>query len=242
MAAPLLLVHGGAHGAWCWEPTLAVLSAEALAVDLPPRSIRGGPGRHQAPPGLEDIGVGDWADAVLAEADRVGWDRFVLVGHSLGGLTVAEVCRRAPRRVAHAVYVSAVVPEEGSCVADLLGLPGQPEDGQLGMSEELAAAMFCSDMDEAQTRFVLDHLGLEAWRPLIEPVDRSGLDPSLPTTYVRLARDQALAPPVQEACVAALRAASPGLEVVEIDSGHDVMVSRPAELASVLERVARSAS
>ena len=35
-----VLIHGGAHGAWCWEPLLPHLSGEVLAVDLPGRGRR----------------------------------------------------------------------------------------------------------------------------------------------------------------------------------------------------------
>ena len=38
----VVLVHGGAHGAWCWEPTIPHLTGRVLALDLPPKAIRGG--------------------------------------------------------------------------------------------------------------------------------------------------------------------------------------------------------
>ena len=39
--ASFVLVHGGAHGAWCWQPLLTHLDGRSLAVDLPPKSVRG---------------------------------------------------------------------------------------------------------------------------------------------------------------------------------------------------------
>ena len=52
-------------------------------------------------------------------------------------------------------------------------------------------------------------------------------------------RDQSLPPDTQTTMIANL-AASPGgdLAVVELDSGHNVMVSHPRELAEVLNRIA----
>ena len=35
MALPVVLVHGGGHGAWCWGPTIEHMDSEVLAVDLP---------------------------------------------------------------------------------------------------------------------------------------------------------------------------------------------------------------
>jgi hypothetical protein len=66
-------------------------------------------------------------------------------------------------------------------------------------------------------------------------VTRVGIPKDLPIDYVRLLRDQALVPDDQDAQVEHLRA-SPGGEVrvVELDTGHDVMISAPHLLAPVL--------
>ena len=57
---------------------------------------------------------------MLADVDAAGYDRFVLVGHSMAGLTIPEVARRAPERVAHLVFLSCSVPPEGGSIVDIL--------------------------------------------------------------------------------------------------------------------------
>jgi pimeloyl-ACP methyl ester carboxylesterase len=64
----------------------------------------------------------------------------------------------------------------------------------------------------------------------------------MPTTFVRLARDNALPPPTQDGCIARLRHDMDVVDVIEIDSGHDVMISAPAALAAVLEPIAAAAT
>src|SRR5262249_19697576 len=118
--AAMILVHGGAHGAWCWQPTIDVLATPALAVDLPPRAIRGVPPTVPPPAETARLGIADFAGAVLAAADAARLERFVLVGHSMGGLTIAEVARRAPERVRHLVFVSCIVPRDGATMIDTL--------------------------------------------------------------------------------------------------------------------------
>lgn len=236
MPAPLVLVHGGAHGAWCWEPLLPLLDGDALAVDLPPKAIRGGPRRYDTPAGLDDVRVRDFADSLRRDVDAAGLERFVLVGHSLGGLTISEVARREPDRVEHLVYVSCMVPREGESTIQALpvGLLETPPD---------LVEMFCSDMDEEQTRFVVDHIGTEAGGVLDEPVSRAGIPPELPKTFVKLLQDRSLPPDHQETLIQNLRK-SPGgdVNVVTIDAGHDVMISRPKELADVLNPIAAAIS
>jgi len=189
------------------------------------------------PPGIDQITLADWAAAVLAAANEEGFERFVLVGHSLAGLTLGEVARIAPQRVAHLVFVSAHVPPQGENA--LSALPAEVmERAGGGLTDEIVSEMFCSDMDAAQRRFVLERVGTEALNVMLEPVDRTGIPADLGMTYVRLLRDQALPLTAQDASIAALRAV-PGaaVDVVEIDSGHNVMISRPEALAPVIEAV-----
>jgi pimeloyl-ACP methyl ester carboxylesterase len=223
MSVPIVLVHGGGHGAWCWEPTVAELTTAVLAVDLPPVSIRGGAGRLVEVPECSTLTLDDWAATVLEDASAAGWDWFVLAGHSLAGATIGEVARRAPDRVAHLVYVSAVVPAEGGSIVDSLP-PELLERAADGLTEEAVRELFCTDMAEDQTRFVLANVGTEVVGVLSEAVSRRGTPRTMPVTFVRLARDNADV-----------------VDVVDVDAGHDVMISAPAVLAGVLDEVASSA-
>ena len=63
-----------------------------------------------------------------------------------------------------------------------------------------------------------------------QPVDRSAM-PDLPTTWVLTVRDHSLRAPLQREFNANLGNVD---EVVEIDTCHNVMLSEPDELASVL--------
>jgi pimeloyl-ACP methyl ester carboxylesterase len=240
---------------------LPFLEGPALAVDLPPKRLRVAP----VPPvdaalaaELAALKISDLAESIVADADRAGLDRFVLVGHSMAGLSIPEVARRVPHRVAHLVFVSASIPPEGGCVIDTLppevreitrdaiaraddvtGERGETA-GETGvLDDDTARTMFCNDMDEDRTRFVLDRLCPESINLITETVSRLGVPAALPKTYVRLARDQSLPPDTQAQMIANLEQ-SPGgtVDTVELDSGHDVMVSHPRELAVVVRRVA----
>ncbi len=252
MPAPIVLVHGGAHGAWCWEPLTPLLDGDSLAVDLPPKSIRGGPGRLEPSPELRSLTVGDFVDSVLRDVDAARFERFVLVGHSMGGLTISEVARREPDRVEQLVYVSCMVPPEGMSAIealpeDLRDMTRRAVDESTrggdnpigGLDEQTIRSMFCNDMDEEQTRFVLEHTGTEVAVVLAEPTSRAGIPSDLPKTFVKLLKDQSLVPEHQDVLVQHLRdSPGGGVDVVTIDAGHDVMISRPKELADVLNRVA----
>lgn len=224
-----VLLHGGAHGAWCWERLLPHLDRPAHALDLP--------GRGAKPADLESLTAADLAASVVADLDAAGIERAILVGHSLAGITLPRVLDLAGERVAHAVFVACVVPREGQNVFDAIAIADElrPTGPNL-LDEERARAMFCSDMDEEQARFVLSRLCPEAVGPMLEPARLAGLRRPVPRSYVKLLRDATLSGEQQDEFA---RNAGPDCAVVELDAGHDAMVSRPRELAAVLGEIAR---
>jgi pimeloyl-ACP methyl ester carboxylesterase len=225
-----VLIHGGAHGAWCWEPLLEHLEGSAVAVDLPGRGRKRGD--------LETLSIRDFAASVVEDFEAAGLSRVVLVGHSMAGLTIPPVLELIPERIASVVFVSCILPREGQTLFDAMSLPEaeRPRSPGDALAEERAREMFCSDMDEAQTRFVLERLCPEAVGVMGEPVRLAGLRGPVPRSYVKLLRDKALSPEIQDASI---RNAGPGCAVHELDAGHDAMISRPRELAAILNRVAR---
>ena len=100
---PILLVHGAWHGAWCWDPVLALLAARqirASAIDLP---------GHGTDPGtLTDL-HGD-AESVWSALDRFD-DPVILVGHSYGGVVITEA--GVHPQASHLVYVASFNLDEG---------------------------------------------------------------------------------------------------------------------------------
>jgi pimeloyl-ACP methyl ester carboxylesterase len=84
-AVPLLFVHGGWHGAWCWDDHFLDYFANAgyRAVSL---SLRGH-GTSPTPKPLHKVSIADYLDDVHSVADDLG-GAPVLIGHSLGGFVV----------------------------------------------------------------------------------------------------------------------------------------------------------
>lgn len=91
---PLLLVHGfcGGKDDFAWH--LDDLAAEGWHVVAP--DLRGHGGSVGAPAGYS---FDDLACDVIAIADALGWDRFALLGHSMGGLVAQHVALRAGDRL-----------------------------------------------------------------------------------------------------------------------------------------------
>jgi pimeloyl-ACP methyl ester carboxylesterase len=236
----VVLVHGGLHGAWCWDRLRPLLVWPSLAVELPGRGIR--------PARLPDLRLADLVDTIVSDAGDSGFDQIVLVAHSMGGLSAPAAAARLGERVQHLVLVSCVVPEEGAS-----GIQGpakifeawlrrkltrefEKPDGRLELPDWLARRMFCSDLSKDDAAEHMARLCPEAPRILLEPVSRARLMPSLPRTYVQLTKDKAIPPRSQEAM-----ARNIGATIVPLSAGHSAMVSQPAALAAVINGICTSA-
>lgn len=83
----ILFIHGFQASARIWEKVQNALPAERYtSVALNNR----GAGKSDAPPHESDYGVPIFAADAFELARALGWERFTLVGHSLGGATAAQ--------------------------------------------------------------------------------------------------------------------------------------------------------
>jgi pimeloyl-ACP methyl ester carboxylesterase len=103
---PLLFVHGGWHGAWCWDDHFLDFFADAgyRAVAL---SLRGHGSSPTTKP-LRKVSIADYIDDVGATAEKLG-GQPVLIGHSLGGFVVQRYLEN--HHAPAAVLVGAVPPQ-----------------------------------------------------------------------------------------------------------------------------------
>ena len=89
----LILVHGWSCDARYWREQVAHFAARqrVVTVDLA--------GHGHSGAGRKDYTTRSFGEDVRAVADAVGGDRLILVGHSMGGLVIAEAARLLPGRV-----------------------------------------------------------------------------------------------------------------------------------------------
>jgi pimeloyl-ACP methyl ester carboxylesterase len=227
------LVHGGYHGAWCWEqltPPLQQAGHGVVTMELP----------------LEDSSAtfDTYSDIVCAALDDCD-DDVVLVGHSYAGNTIPLVAARRPLR--HLVYLCAMIPDVGRSLAEQLAdkpemLNGAYERGLSALEDQMcqrwtdrgiARDLFYYDCDEQTAQAALDRLRPQSVNPAMFPFSLIE-HPKLPTTYVVCSDDRMLRP---EWSVKAVRERLDA-ELIELSGGHSPMLSQPQVLADLLLRLA----
>lgn len=232
----LVLVHGGAHAADCWDLTVAELRRQApeirvLAIDLP--------GRGHTRGDLATLTIGDCVDSAVADIENAALGDVVVVGHSLAGVTVpAVVARLGSPRVREMILAAAFIPPQGSAVLDTLGGPlgplarwGAKIRRPVKFPAAAARLAFCNGMTPQQRTFALSRVYSDATRLVTEPVDRRELPDAVSRTWILTTRDRALS--VRQQC-RSIRSLGGVDTMIPIATCHDMMISEPKRLAATL--------
>jgi len=97
---PILFLHGGGLTAHTWDMCCLALREDFHCVALDQR----GHGDSDWPPEL-DYSIGSQREDIKGFVDGLGWDRFALVGMSMGGLNALGFAETYPERLSALVMV-----------------------------------------------------------------------------------------------------------------------------------------
>lgn len=221
----IVLVHGGFVDGSGWQAVHDILTKDGyqvIVVQNPTVSLE------------DDVAV--TRRAIAAAAHPV-----VLVGHSYGGVVITQAGNDP--KVKTLAYIAAFAPDAGESVQSLIANPPPgasvppilpPQDGFLKLDSAKFAASFAADVDPATAQFMADSqvpwgvsalagkVSVPAWK-------------SKPSYYLVSSDDHMIPPPAQRAM--AKRA---GATTLETHGSHAVYVSKPAEVARLIEEAARA--
>ncbi|HMI98383.1 MAG TPA: alpha/beta hydrolase [Gaiellaceae bacterium] len=222
----IILVHGAWADGSCWGSVIERLQAEGFQVRAP-----------QFP-------LSSLADDVarLRQVLEFQDGPTVVVGHSYGGQIMTALGSDAPN-VVGLVYIAAFALDEGESLGALLSQgPVTPalthlftdERGFGWLSEDDFVNHFAADVDPVRARVMYavqqafassaftDVMGVPAWK-------------ALPSWYLVAQNDEAIPPDAERQFAARM-----GATTVEIPSSHVPMVSRPEEVADLIEKAAEA--
>jgi pimeloyl-ACP methyl ester carboxylesterase len=202
--ARFVLVHGAWHGGWCFRWLVEELEDrghDVVAPDLPCEEL-----------GLTPL---DYARLIGPQPDAI------VVGHSLGGQTIAQVEARTR------AYLGAVLPVENAydeCFAE--GFGGFVRD-ELGRSywpdADTAAVRMYPDCSRTQSDWAFTQLRRQA---------------PLPSLTARLGRGDVVIATLEDAAIdpdwQVRTGRAQGARVIELDAGHSPFLTQPDELADLL--------
>jgi pimeloyl-ACP methyl ester carboxylesterase len=252
-AMPVLALHGWLDNAASFDALAPLLrDAHVVALDLP------GHGRSQHRPAGAWYHYVDYLGDVLAAADALQWDRFVVLGHSLGGAVASVLAAAAPERALQLWAIEAMGPMSTAPEKSLEVLRrAMVERGQVAGK----SLRVFTDLERAvAARMQANGLSAPAARALVERGARAveggyawSTDPRLTmTSAMRLTEEQILAYLAGIECPALLVMADPsppwmdreqmtrrftqvrGLEQVVLPGSHHLHLEDPQPVADAI--------
>ena len=222
----IVLVHGAFADGSSWAPVVARLQAlgyHVAAVQNPLTSLAG------------DVAA---TNRVL----RRQTGDVLLVGHSWAGAVITEAGNSA--NVKGLVYLSALVPDSGESVADLLNRLNAPmagltpdADGLIWLDDAKAYRhVMAADVSEAKAAELAALQQPIAAATFAGKVGHAAWHDK-PSWYLQTEDDNALLPQVQQAIAHQI-----GAKVTSIPSSHMSLVSHPDAVADLIDLAARQAA
>ena len=232
----VVLVPGAWLGASAWAAVAALLKTAGHDVHALTLSGLG----ERAGDAAAEVRLADHVADVLDFISARELRDVALVGHSYAGIVTGQVASCAPERVTHTVFLDANLPRPGLSLVDGWSEPGRRLADELitengGLWPALEAGDFeGQDLTGDQLRLLLAHSSDHPGRTLLDPAVLPRPLAELRATYINCLKPD----PEPHRDVAGFTT-SPSWNVVDLDTGHWPMYSRPAELAALLDEIVR---
>lgn len=232
--ARIILIHGAWGNASSWirvTPLLAAKGHTVEAIDLP--------GHGRSPVSPDTVGQADYVDHL--EQRLLDGPPALLVGHSMGGIVIAQAASRQPDHVTRCVYVAALLPRDGDSLLSLIrqqDAPGiqpavlhGPLKGTTTLDPEIAGPILFQDAPEAEQRASLAQMSPQSNQAQRDPaVIADGFD-RVPRAYVFCSEDRTVTYDLQKKMVAA----TPCDPCYTFDCGHMPQLTRAKDLAAIID-------
>ncbi|MET7683181.1 alpha/beta hydrolase [Streptomyces sp. NPDC005423] len=233
-----VLVHGAWHDGQSWNRVTPLLTAHGHRV-LTPSLTGHGDKAHLLGP---EVGLTTHVDDIVGLILDQDVHDIVLVGHSYAGMVVSGVANRVPERVAHLVYLDAMVPTHGENAIDVMPFTQALIDGAAESAQpwripplpELPAPFGLFGVtDPDDIAWLRTTLGDESVRCFQQPVEMDNPAQALiPRSHILCVGNEPAG--VTRRPIPETQPNGEPSRVHELTSGHDSMIIKPAELSALL--------
>jgi pimeloyl-ACP methyl ester carboxylesterase len=216
-----LLVHGAWHSGRAWDRVIPLLESAGHRA-LAPTLTGYGDKAHLLSP---EVGLGTHIDDIVGVLEDE--HDVVLVGHSYAGMVISGAADRMPERIARLVFLDAMVPEDGETAADVIPVTKQLIDSAVDGWRVPPMGLFgVTDPDDVA--WLRSMLSDQPVRCLTEPVRLDNpAAKAIPRTHIHCVGGERPAGITR-------RPVPAGEPVRELPTGHDCMITLPAELTALL--------
>lgn len=238
--AKIILVHGSWHWAGCFHKIIGPLAEaghEVLALDNASHGVDATDWRDVA--SMEDYNARMIAEIEASEG------KVVLVGHSMGGVTLTHLADRMPERIEKLIYLTGFMTRPGRTANDQIMAYAAdpvcaplfavlaPEDNWKGIrlvteDSAMVKETFYGDCSDEDVAYSMAHATIvnTSVPNLYDPQSAAEIE----RHYILCSKDRAIPLASQQEMVAQF----PGTIVHQLETSHSPFYSQPAELVRIL--------
>lgn len=232
MSETFVLIHGTWHGGWAWQGVIRQLEAKGHHAYAP--TLIG----HS--PADERVGIthGDCVDSVVSYIRHHDLQDVILVGQSFGGSVISKAAEYLSGRIKRLIFLDAFVLTDGQSIYD--NLPGflielldqlvqTNQDNTTLLPYEVWRDHFIQDAPEGVARVLWEQTAPSPNQPNVEKLDlKAFYSLDIPRSFIYCRQDMTLPPGSWHPQMSSRLGT---FKLVEMDGSHEVMFTRPAEVA-----------
>ena len=232
-----VLVHGAWHGGWCWSEVKEALRGMGHRVSTPTQTGVG-ERKHLL---SKNITLDTFTADIINHIEAEELNDVILVGHSFAGTSITGVTDIIPSRVWHLVYLDSIILENGQSPFSVL--PPDVVAVRRKLVAEQGQGVFIPPPPPTSSGIPENHPSADWVKRHLTPHPVSTFDSPMridnpvgngrPCTYIKCTTP--IYGPLEETRRGVKK--QENWKWQEIATGHDAMVTAPAELARMLATI-----
>jgi pimeloyl-ACP methyl ester carboxylesterase len=224
----VVFIYGAGLGDFIWTSLKPLINYPILTIEFPNRE-----GRDKS---NADLTFADYQQSAIEQIQKWGEKSFVIVTHSIGGCIGLSLTDFFAEKVVGFVGISSAVPKNGDSFISCLPFPQRllmplllrllgTKPPQKSIEQE-----YCNDLTQEQCSEIVRRFTPEAKELYTTKVIYKNL--TIKTLFIKLTNDKSFTISLQDQMAANLNAK----EKATLNSGHLPMISKPKELAEIVNK------
>ncbi len=222
----IVLIHGAGLGNYIWSEINQYFNNPILQIEFPNREI--------GDKANEKLLFEDYLNSAIEQIDKWEVNQFTIVAHSIGGCIGLKLNEHYKEKVNGFIAISAIIPKKGKSftssfpISQKLILPLILKLFGTKPPEKSIRDELCNDLKPTQSKEIIRRFSPESVKLYTTKINY--FTSPKKSLFIKLSNDKSVNQEMQNAMIENLKCQ----EVIELNSGHLPMFSKPKELAEII--------